>query len=99
MLPKVVAVVLLSPSKELHCWKCQAALSSALSCSSCGALQEPPDSLSHFDVLGLPASLGLAEGPLREKFYELSKKTHPDRFGQVPPPESLYALRWNTLIN
>lgn len=39
------------------------------------------------------------ETTLREHFYELSKKTHPDRFMKAPPPEPLYASHWSSAIN
>ncbi len=64
-----------------------------------GALAEFPDGLSHFEVLGIPESLKIDLEALRERFYALSKQTHPDRFSGAEPVQALRAARWSTAIN
>ena len=44
-------------------------------------------------------SLKLDDTSLREKFYELSRKLHPDRFVNAVLPEPTYSLRWTTALN
>ncbi len=42
--------------------------------------------MDHFEVFGLPRRLGLDTAELQQKFYELSRRVHPD-FHQGAPPE------------
>ncbi len=42
--------------------------------------------MDHFEVFGLPRRLGLDTTELQRKFYELSRRGHPD-FHQGAPPE------------
>jgi molecular chaperone HscB len=55
--------------------------------------------LSHFQVLGIAPALHIDPEALRDAFYQLSRRTHPDRFTLAVPPEPGYALRWTTAIN
>jgi molecular chaperone HscB len=55
--------------------------------------------LSPFEILGLKENLLINEEELRAKFYDLSKKLHPDRFATSPPPAPQYALRWTIALN
>ncbi len=93
MPPKVAVVELLS-----RCDRCGSE-SRALPFCACGALKDLPGGVSHFAVLGFPESWRLDENTLRERFYELSKKTHPDRYGQAAPQDAMHALRWSTAVN
>ena len=62
-------------------------------------MQDLPEGLSHFGVLGVAPALKLDADDLRERFYALSRLVHPDRFSQKAPPEPSYALRWSTAVN
>jgi len=42
--------------------------------------------MDHFEVFGLPRRLGIDGAELQRKFYELSRRSHPD-FHQGAPPE------------
>jgi molecular chaperone HscB len=42
--------------------------------------------MDHFEVFGLPRRLGIDTAELQRKFYELSRRGHPD-FHQGAPPE------------
>src|SRR5512145_282163 len=42
--------------------------------------------MDHFEVFGLPRRLGIDADELQRKFYELSRRSHPD-FHQDAPPE------------
>jgi molecular chaperone HscB len=64
-----------------------------------GQLPEYNEAASHFDVLGIPESLKLDLEALRERFYDLSKQTHPDRFSGATPVQALRAARWSTAVN
>jgi molecular chaperone HscB len=42
--------------------------------------------MDHFEVFGLPRRLGIDAAELQRRFYELSRRSHPD-FHQDAPPE------------
>lgn len=84
---------------ESHCPRCQHSLSEELPvCPQCGALRALPDG-DYFQVLGIPRGLGLDENRLRDRYYEITKRTHPDRYAQSAPAEGLLAARWTTAVN
>ncbi len=56
----------------------------------------PPDYFTLFDI---PETLTVDEGELQRKFYDLSRKHHPDRFGSRPPAEQQYALDFTAMLN
>jgi molecular chaperone HscB len=67
-----------------------------LQCPSCGREQEPqlicqqcgmplPVELDCFAALGLPRKLTIDLPALEERYHELGKKIHPDRFASSPP--------------
>lgn len=68
-------------------------------CSRCGTLQDLPADSNHFRLFSLAPSLALDESALREAFYALSRKLHPDRFAVSSPEEQNRALRWTTALN
>src|SRR5262245_51309270 len=96
MLRKAVVV---EHRSQFKCWHCHSESSDLPFCPQCGKLKAPENTLTHFEILGFPVQPELDAEVLRAKFYELSKKTHPDRFAASTPPESSYALGWSTKIN
>lgn len=98
---KVVVVVPLSPYKSTPCWRCKAVVTSlSVSCPSCQALLDlPANGLNYFSVFGYSPGLKIDEEDLRKRYFDLSKKTHPDRFINVPAPEKEHATRWSAYIN
>ncbi len=61
---------------------------------------DPPDkTLSHFEVLGVPATFAHDADELEKKFRGLSIKLHPDRFARKDPVERKNALAWTTALN
>ena len=101
MLLKVVVVVPHSQSKPITCWHCSKITLQGVFCEHCQTILDYPTnySPSHFEVLGIPESLLFDENLLRSRFYELSKRLHPDRFATSPSPAPQYALRWTTALN
>ena len=99
MRPKVVVVGLLSQSN--NCLSCGSSLQHVSPfCLSCKALQPFPPSPPHFfEVFGLEPALEIDETALRNKFYELSKKVHPDGHALQDPLHKMTASRWSTFIN
>jgi len=55
--------------------------------------------MDYFEVFGLPRQLGIDTLALEKKFYELSRKCHPDYFTTASPSEKTQAVRMTALLN
>lgn len=55
--------------------------------------------MNHFDLYGLPVSLHPDEKQVRQKFYELSRRYHPDFFTGASKEEQDNALELSSQIN
>jgi molecular chaperone HscB len=53
----------------------------------------------YFELLGIPRSLNLALDVLQQRYYELSRQLHPDRFMQKPEAERQRALDMSSALN
>jgi len=64
-------------------------------------VQPPPAGAfkDKFAVLGLPRGFALDEGALDERFRNLSRKLHPDRFARATARERRFSLEQTTALN
>ncbi len=53
----------------------------------------------YFEVFGLPRELGIDPDDLERRFYELSRRVHPDFFQTATPAEQARSLERSALIN
>lgn len=53
----------------------------------------------YFEVFGLPRKLGIDPDELQRRFYELSRRVHPDFFQTATPAEQARSLERSALIN
>lgn len=67
-----------SPPK---CWNCDYKYKSELFCSKCKVLQELPQNLDYFDVMGIKRDYNVVNEEIHKKYRELQKMLHPDKFG------------------
>jgi molecular chaperone HscB len=82
------------------CWSCHAATSPATpSCSACGKLQPPDRTEDHYALLALPRQFALDPPLLEQRFRDLSRRVHPDRFARAEPRERRIALERATRLN
>lgn len=59
-----------------------------------------PEGASYFSVFGMDPVLRLDENRLRDAFYGLSKKLHPDRFAAgATAQDAIHSTQWSTLVN
>lgn len=65
----------------LKCWNCNYMYKSELFCSKCKVLQELPQNLNYFDVMGIKKNYNVINEELHGKYRELQKMLHPDKFG------------------
>lgn len=77
------------------------ALHSQSNCQpSVPGLQDIPNpEPDYFSIFDLKPQLQIDSDALQKKFYELSKKYHPDRYVAAGTREAGFALRWSTLVN
>lgn len=83
-------------SSVSSCWQCGQP-SGGLFCPACGALQEPP--AGFYSFFGLEERLSLDPADLQRRFYDLSRKLHPDRYGRRPPVEQRYSVEATSILN
>lgn len=53
----------------------------------------------YFEALGVDRKLAFDADSLQRNFYERSRKLHPDRYVNRPPPEQQFALDATALLN
>lgn len=53
----------------------------------------------YYELLGLPRSLRLSLEDLQQRYYDLSRKLHPDRFMRKPEAERQRALEMSSTLN
>ena len=86
----------LSMDPLTQCWQCGQP-AHGLFCPACGALQKPPTGFYPF--FGLDERLTLDLEDLQRRFYELSRKLHPDRYGRKPPTEQQHSEQATSILN
>lgn len=85
-----------------HCSVCGAPLSAVdgfAFCQKCSAPQFLGDSTSPFEVLGAPPSFSQDEHALETKYYDLSKRLHPDRFAAGDARVKVKSQELSALLN
>nr|XP_012141878.1 PREDICTED: iron-sulfur cluster co-chaperone protein HscB, mitochondrial isoform X1 [Megachile rotundata] len=85
-----------SPSK---CWNCDFMYKSELFCSKCKVLQEPPENLTYFDIMGIPKSYDVTVTEIQNKYKELQKLLHPDKFSTKSEKEKEISAYFSSLVN
>ncbi len=53
----------------------------------------------YYELLGLPRSLNLSLEDLQQRYYNLSRQLHPDRFMRKPEEERQRALEISSMLN
>ncbi|XP_031832567.1 iron-sulfur cluster co-chaperone protein HscB-like protein, mitochondrial [Nomia melanderi] len=88
-----------SSNSPLKCWNCNSIYKSELFCSKCKTLQEPPENLTYFDLMGIPKSYDITVVELQRKYKELQKQLHPDKFGNKSEKEKQLSENLSSLVN
>jgi molecular chaperone HscB len=79
------------------CWSC-GTMRAVHFCNSCGKVQ-PPVPVDYFTFFGFPRKLNLDTAALEKEFYALSRKLHPDVFGQAKEQERSWSLEQSSMLN
>ena len=85
--------------ETIRCWRCQSEVPVALLCSRCEAVQPLPSQLDYFRVLGVERNPALDESALSTRYYELSRRLHPDLYQTASAQEREASLHNSALIN
>jgi len=80
-----------------RCWSC-GTMRALHFCSSCGKVQ-PPVPVDYFTFFGFPRKLNLDTAVLEKEFYALSRRLHPDLFGQADDQERSWSLEQSSMLN
>jgi molecular chaperone HscB len=87
----------------ISCWSCGATRpANAALCPACNKVQPPPaagTARDKFAFLGFDPGFDLDLPKLEERFRQLSRKLHPDRFVRAIPQERRFSLEQTTLLN
>jgi molecular chaperone HscB len=80
-----------------RCWSC-GTMRAVHFCSSCGKVQ-PPVPVDYFAFFGFSRKLNLDTAELEKEFYALSRRLHPDVFGQADERERAWSLEQSSMLN
>jgi molecular chaperone HscB len=91
--------VLNNTAVPVACWSCSVSHNpSTLFCPHCSKIQPPPGG-DYFSVFAIKPKLNLDLPALEEKFHQLSRKLHPDRFARAAENEREWSLADTALLN
>jgi molecular chaperone HscB len=82
-----------------RCWRCAAEHPSSLFCPACQAIQTLSPAVDYFRVMGLPVSPVVDEAALTQRYYELSRRLHPDLYQTGSAEEKDASLKNTALLN
>ena len=81
------------------CWNCQSQSGGEYFCESCVKIQPISKEVDYFFCLGLPRALEINREELEQRFYERSRKLHPDFFQQRSDQEKAFSLENSAVLN
>lgn len=83
---------------EKQCWYCTTTTDEHF-CTSCDRIQLLDLSTNYFSFFKIPSKFHLNLSQLENKFYELSRKFHPDFFSQASEQEHRYSTERTSMLN
>lgn len=85
--------------RAIRCRSCGEVQPPAFFCRACEAIQALPQDTDYFAALGLPSHPGVDPAELERRYYELSRRVHPDRFQTGSPDEQRASVQATALLN
>jgi len=86
------------PARSL-CWHCQSTIAGEYFCEQCIKIQPISSETDYFRYLGLPRKLNIDLKDLEHRFYELSRRFHPDYYQQKSEQERAISLENAAILN
>jgi len=84
---------------SLRCRSCGEVQPPAFFCRRCEAIQGLPQDADYFAILGLPVHPGVDRAELERRYYELSRRLHPDRYQTGSSEELRASVQATALLN
>jgi len=81
------------------CWSCQKAAGDGILCVHCKAVQPPDPRADYFRVFGIPTAFAVDATELEQRYKELTKVLHPDRFARADPQARRASLERSVQLN
>lgn len=81
------------------CWSCRSEVGGEYFCPQCVRVQPVSVWSDYFTLFGLPRKLSLDLDELQRRFYDWSRKFHPDYFQRSTPAEQTISLENSALVN
>lgn len=81
------------------CWNCKFPYKSELFCSKCKSLQEMPEDLTYFDIIGVKKDFDVDKDDLQRKYRQMQNRLHPDKFSNTTEEEKQISEKLSSLIN
>lgn len=81
------------------CWNCDLDSFDEDFCRHCGKIQPLLEETDYFEFLGFKELLNINRDNLESKFYELSKKFHPDFYSNGSDAEKEFSLDKSSYLN
>ncbi|KAM3963865.1 iron-sulfur cluster co-chaperone protein HscB-like protein, mitochondrial [Aphomia sociella] len=88
--------------RQISCWSCGQdvkTLISNLFCSNCKVLQQPDSNSNYFNIMGVKETYDLDENELANKYKDLQKYLHPDKFANKNKQELEVSEKYSSLVN
>jgi molecular chaperone HscB len=85
--------------RPIRCWRCSDEHAPSFFCPQCGAVQRLADDSDYFAVLGLPERPDVDLDDLTRRYYELSRRLHPDRYQTGSAEEREASVRATAVLN
>jgi molecular chaperone HscB len=83
----------------VRCWRCADTHPVSPFCPHCQAIQQLPPEVDYFTVFGLPRNPVIDEAALTPKYYDLSRRLHPDLYQTGTPEEKEASLQNTATLN
>jgi len=83
----------------IRCRRCAEIQPPAFFCRRCDAIQPLPQNTDYLGVLGLPEHPAVDAADLDRRYYELSRRLHPDRFQTGAVDEQRASVAATALLN
>ena len=81
------------------CWSCEKVAGGGMECAHCGALLPVDRNADFFAVLGVDRRYDVDLAALEQRYRELTRKLHPDRFARADPRARRASLARSVQLN
>jgi molecular chaperone HscB len=81
------------------CWSCEKAAGDGMLCVHCKAIQPPDAKADYFRVLGVPTEFAVDVSDLEQRYKEMTKVLHPDRFARADAKARRASLERSVQLN